>query len=330
MKVAFYSASGCSGCQLSFLDLSERLLDVMDELEIVWAAPLLKDSRYHELPEMEDGCIDVAFVEGGIRLDEQEEVVKLLRAKSRVLVAFGICATSGGVPGLSNFHSKEEILEAVYRKCPSADNPDGVYPQTTTLVDGKYELTLPAFRERLTPVDRVVEVDCYVGGCPPHYDHIAEVLKFLKEFSGPADFERKRWITSGRSVCDACPRNPVLKGEKMQMLDSVRRVLETPCDDSCLLEQGFLCFGPATQGDCRAACINVNIPCRGCGGQMPGARDYGARVLDFLSSIIEKEEVVDEITRAYPSFAKLIYTYTLPSAIIPGRVRKYHVREVYR
>lgn len=128
MKVAFYLASGCSGCQLSLLDLSERLLDVMSEVEIVWAAPLLKDSRYHQLSEMEDGSIDVAFVEGGIRLDDQEEVVRILRAKSRVLVALGICATSGGVPGLSNFHSKEEIFEAVYRKCPSSDNPDGVYP----------------------------------------------------------------------------------------------------------------------------------------------------------------------------------------------------------
>lgn len=324
MKVAFYLASGCSGCQLSFLDLSERLLEVVDELEIVWAAPLLKDSRYDQLSDMEDASIDVAFVEGGIRLDEHERVVKVLRAKSRTLVAFGVCATSGGVPGLSNFHSKEEVLDTVYRTCPTVDNPDEVYPQTTTLVDGRYELTLPAFQEKVVPVDRVVEVDFYVGGCPPHYDHIARVFEFLKK----SEKLINPWITSGRSVCDVCPRNPVLKGETVKKLDTVRRVLEVPPDDSCLLEHGFLCFGPATQGDCGAACIDVNMPCRGCGAQMPGARDYGAKVIDFLSSIIEKEEVVDEISKSYPSFARLIYTYSLPSALIPGRVRKYRVREV--
>ncbi len=325
MRVAFYLASGCSGCQLSFLDLSERLFDVVDELEIVWAAPLLRDSRYHQLSEMEEGYIDVAFIEGGIRLDEQEEVVKLLRAKSKILVAFGICATSGGVPGLSNFHSKEEVFEAVYRACPTVDNPDGTYPQTTTLVDGKYELTLPAFYERVVPVDKIVEVDYHVGGCPPHYDHIEDVLEFFKN---PEKLPKGSWITGGRSVCDVCSRNPFLKGEKLKMMDSVKRVLEIPSDESCLLEQGFLCFGPATQGDCKAACIKVNMPCRGCGGPMAGAKDYGARIIDFLSSIIAKEEVVDEISRIYPNFARMIYTYTLPSALIPGRVRKYHVREV--
>lgn len=326
MRVAFYLASGCSGCQLSFLDLSEKLLDIVDELEIVWAAPLLKDSKYHQLSEMEEGYIDVAFVEGGVRFDEQEKIVRLLRAKSRVLVAFGICAASGGVPGLSNFHSKEEVFEAVYRTCSTVDNSDGFYPQTTTLVDGKYELTLPAFYERVLPVDRIVEVDYYVGGCPPHYDHIATVLGiFLDPEKLP---EKGSWITAGRSVCDVCPRNPVLKGEEIKIPDSVRRVLEAPSDDSCLLRQGFLCFGPATQGDCNAACMSVNMPCRGCGGPMPGAGDYGAKVIDFLSSMIEKEEVVDDLSRTYPNFARLIYTYTLPSALIPGRVRKYHVREV--
>jgi F420-non-reducing hydrogenase small subunit len=323
-RIAFYLASGCSGCEMSFLDLSERLLDVMDGLEVVWAAPLLMDSKYHDLAELEDRYIDVAFIEGGIKLDEQEEIVRLLRKKSKVLVAFGVCATSGGIPGLSNFHSREEVFETVYRKSVTVDNPDGVYPQTTTLLNGKYELTLPTFYERVVPIDRIVEVDYYVGGCPPHYDHVAKVLEVLKK-EPP---EKGSWITSGRAVCDVCPRNPVPKGEKIKMMDSVKRVLEIPSDDSCLLEQGFLCFGPASQGDCRAACINVNMSCRGCGGPMPSAGDYGAKVIDFISSLIEKDGVVDEISRAYPSLARLIYAYTLPSALIPGRVRKYHVREV--
>ena len=41
--------------------------------------------------------VDLALVNGALRLDEQVEWARLLRRKARLLVAFGACAHTGGV-----------------------------------------------------------------------------------------------------------------------------------------------------------------------------------------------------------------------------------------
>ncbi len=304
--VAFYLASGCSGCEMSMLDLAEKLLDL--KFRLIWASPTLGDGKYDRIPE-----VDIAFIEGSIRLSEQEAIVRELREKSEVLVAFGICAACGGVPGLANLHSRDEILETVFRRTRTSDNPQNVLPQKTVLVDGKYEVTLPELYENVKPIDSIVKVDCYIGGCPPTPEQISEAINAV--LSG-----ERGWITSGRSVCDACPRS---LSSEMEWVERYLRV----AGDECFLKQGVLCFGPATQGDCKASCIKANAPCRGCGGPLPGVRDYGAKIVDMLATILD-EKGVEDLRSKYHSLAKLFYLYTLPSATIPGKVRRYHVREV--
>ena len=77
------------------------------------------------------------------------------------------------------------------------------------------------------------------------------------------------------------------------MLSKVLRTTEgTPDTETCLLQQGYICFGAITQGDCGGSCLKVNIPCRGCGGPIPGNEDYGAQALSTIGSILKDERLL--------------------------------------
>ena len=319
LKFAFYLAAGCAGCEMALVDLSEKLIDALDNLEIVFWAPTVADIKYNDLEAMPDKSIDIALVDGAIRLSEQEHIVKVLRKKAKILVAFGACASMGGIAGLANLHSKEEIFETVYFKTYSTDNPDNVTPQTKCVVDGKYELTLPEFWDEVKALHQVVEVDYFVGGCPPHHEHIERIVEAIISGNLPP---KGSWITNGKAVCDVCPRNPASKGEKREFIKEVKRTIEViPDEEKCLLQQGYICFGPITQGDCNASCPKVNIPCRGCGGPLPGTTDFGARVISSLASILD-DNAVDQALKKYPNFTKFLYRYSLPTALINKKIRR--------
>ncbi len=90
------------------------------------------DFKYKDVEAFEDGYIDVCLFNGAIRNSENEHIAKLLRRKSKVMVAFGACASMGGIPGLANVSNAQEIKDLVYTQNPSIDNPDKVYPQRPT------------------------------------------------------------------------------------------------------------------------------------------------------------------------------------------------------
>jgi heterodisulfide reductase subunit B len=99
--VAFYWAASCGGCEIAVLDINEKILDVLQIADIVFW-PVAMDIKYKDVENMPDKYIDVCFFNGGIRNSEQEHMAKLLRQKSKILIAYGACAHLGGVPGLAN------------------------------------------------------------------------------------------------------------------------------------------------------------------------------------------------------------------------------------
>src|SRR5512136_657960 len=133
LKIAFYWAASCGGCEIAVLDMNEKILDVARIADIVFW-PVALDVKYKDVESMPDKYIDIAFFNGSIRNSEQEHMAKLLRKKSKTLVAFGSCAHEGCVPGLANLHDQAEIFEHVYIKDKSNINPKKVMPQTKTLV----------------------------------------------------------------------------------------------------------------------------------------------------------------------------------------------------
>jgi hypothetical protein len=125
-KLAMYWASACGGCDVAVLNLGMKLIEFTERWEpVFWPAAM--DGKRSQVRAMADGEIDVCLFDGGIRTDEDAEMAHLLRAKSKVLVAFGSCAGEGCIPGLANQRSIESIYAAAYD--PSLnDNPDGIHP----------------------------------------------------------------------------------------------------------------------------------------------------------------------------------------------------------
>jgi F420-non-reducing hydrogenase small subunit len=313
LKIAFFLGGGCGGCDMAAMDAVQAILD-LQRLEIAFWSPIVTDNKYEDLAAIPDGAIDVGFYSGMIRLSDQELAAKTMRRKCKTLIAYGTCAALGGVPGLGNFHTRKEMLRTIYFDTCSTENPAGITPQTECL-EGECELTLPEFYGEVRPLKAVVEVDHFLGGCPPHHSFIEQIIRnILEKGLEPLDL----WITDSNTVCEVCARNPVAKGEQRKPVGTVKRLTDgIPDGDRCLLEQGYLCLGPLTQGSCGALCPRVNVPCAGCGGPIPGVKDFGLRAVSTVASLLENEELVAQI----PGPAKLFYRYTLPASLFGKKVK---------
>lgn len=138
--------------------------------------PCAADFKYADVARYEDGYIDVCLFNGGIRNTEQETVARLLRKKSRTLVAYGTCASDGGIPALANLSSREALFQFAFHDSPSTENPKGIVPQpeTETAV-GKIEI--PDFYQAVLRLKDIVPVDYEIPGCPPQADRVWEVIQ---------------------------------------------------------------------------------------------------------------------------------------------------------
>ena len=136
LKLASYWAAACGGCDVAILDIHEKILDLAAAADIVFW-PIATDFKYSDVEAMPDGHIDVTLFHGAVRNSENEHLAHLLRAKSKALVAFGSCAHIGGIPGLANLFTREEIFKRVYHETPSTVNPEKVEPQPKLAVAGR-------------------------------------------------------------------------------------------------------------------------------------------------------------------------------------------------
>ena len=107
-------------------------------------------------------------------------MAQLLRKKSKVLVAFGSCASEGCIPGLANVTNRREIFDTVYHQTPSTENPDRIEPQPKTEVP-EGTLHLPVFYDTLRTLDQTVPVDYYLPGCPPEAERIWDAITAIVE-----------------------------------------------------------------------------------------------------------------------------------------------------
>ena len=320
LQLAFYWAASCGGCEIAVLDIDEKILDVAAIADILFW-PVAIDTKYKDVEAMKDNSIDVCFFNGSIRTSEQLHLAELLRKKSKVLVAFGACAVNGGIPGLANLSSKDEIFSVAYLENPSTINPDKIFPKTSVEVE-EGTLILPEFYDVVKSLDQVVEVDYYLPGCPPHPNMIMIAINAIAENALPP---KGSVIGPLKSVCDECKFE---KSEKM--ITEIKRVYEVEhLEDKCLLEQGIICLGPATRGGCEAQCLEANMPCTGCGGPTPNSIDQGASMISALASILglegEEEMSEDEVDKLIEQIVDPVgtfYKYGLPTALLNRRVKK--------
>ncbi len=156
--------AGCSGCHMSFLDLDEWLFEVAKYVDVVYS-PVGSDIK--EYPEN----VDVCLVEGAVANEDNLELLKQVRERTKFLISFGDCAVTANVPAMRNMlGSAEPVLTRGYLELgditPQLPNEPGIVPE---LLD------------RVSPVHEVVEVDLYLPGCPPSADRIkAAIAPLLK------------------------------------------------------------------------------------------------------------------------------------------------------
>ena len=303
--LALYWAASCGGCEIAVLAINEKILDVAGLFDIVFW-PVAVDAKVRDVERMPDGSIDVCLFNGGIRTSEQEYMAQLLRKKSKVLVAFGSCAQEGCIPGLANLNNRRQIFDTVYRDTPSTENPEGIEPQPQTPV-AEGMLHLPVFYDTVRTLDQAVPVDYYLPGCPPEADRIWDAITAIVEAKLPPPGSV---IGAETTVCQECPRT---RNEKK--IKKFYRTWEiVPDEETCLLEQGLLCCGIATRAGCGARCPRVNSPCIGCYGPNEGVRDFGARLMTALASVIDSTdpEEIDRIIReGIPDAVGNFYRFSL-------------------
>ncbi|GMV67249.1 MAG: NADP oxidoreductase [Candidatus Omnitrophica bacterium] len=149
---------GCSGCHMSFLDLDERLVGILDKADLVYS-PLVDIKKF---PDM----VDIALIEGAVSSNEDQEKVRNIRRHTRCLVSLGDCAVNSNVPGMRNYFKVEELFNRGYFENATRN------PRVP-------DVGLPQLLKRACPVHEVVQVDFFIPGCPPSADAIHFVLNEL-------------------------------------------------------------------------------------------------------------------------------------------------------
>jgi coenzyme F420-reducing hydrogenase gamma subunit len=167
-RVGVVKLASCDGCQLTLLDLEDELLPILGRFELI------------EFPEAtstrSEGPYDVLLVEGSVSTPEQAEEIVDLRARSRLLVTIGACATAGGIQALRNAADEPAWRASVYPE------PDYVSSLATA-----------------TPVAEHVAVDAELRGCPIAPGQLLELLTALRVGRRPQ--------LPSESVCQGCKRD---------------------------------------------------------------------------------------------------------------------------
>ncbi len=315
-KLAMYWASACGGCDVAVLNLGMKLIEFTERWEpVFWPAAM--DGKRQDVRDMADDEIDVCLFDGGIRTDEDAEMAHLLRAKSKVLVAFGSCASEGCIPGLANQRPVSAVFAAAYD--PELNDVNGGTP------NGPWaspfgELELPTLEVRLRTLGQVVDVDYSVPGCPPETERIAEVLGAVTaalDGTGPLPPKGAVLGAGVSTVCDECTRERGVKNikefKRIQTLAEVDPNL-------CLLEQGLPCCGPAARDGCGAKCPAAGAPCIGCYGATQGVADFGARLLSAYASVVEASEPedIERVLAGLPDTVGQFYRFSLAASLLHG------------
>ncbi len=170
-KVAFFDFSCCEGCQLQIVNLEEKILDLVDIVQVV---------SFREAMKEHSDDYDIAFVEGSIMRPMDEERLKQIRSNARILVALGTVACFGGMNKLRNKWPVAEVMAEVYGDAAIEGNP--------------YFDVLPT-----RAIDEVVAVDAYIPGCPINRNEFARVVTSLAVGRKPS--------LPNYPVCVECKKN---------------------------------------------------------------------------------------------------------------------------
>lgn len=166
-KVATAWFESCAGCHMSFLDMDERVIDLV-KLGVTFSASPVTDLK---VPEDD---VDIGIIEGSIGNTAHEEEAKMMREKCKIIIALGDCAVFGGIPTMRNRFDKREVLEKGY-----------YYAETNHNKHIPSSEDISKLLDKVKAVNEVIKVDYYIPGCPPPPDSIFTALVNLVEGKKP-------------------------------------------------------------------------------------------------------------------------------------------------
>ena len=162
--LATLQLAGCFGCHTSFLDIDERILELVKFVDLQ-NGPF---TDFKEYPDDSSPLIDFGLVEGGCSDTGAIKALKKLRKHCRILISIGQCAINGNLPAMRNGKTVEEILRESYVDGLTVANP---------LIPDDEEL--PKLLDRVYPCHEIVKIDGFLPGCPPKADLFWDALHLL-------------------------------------------------------------------------------------------------------------------------------------------------------
>jgi len=251
VRIAIVSLSTCGGCSATLLENPDELAQLLEKVDISYC-PMLIDSE-------EIGEVDVAIVDGTVRVKEDEEKLMEARHKSKYVVAWGTCAAFGGIPVFANEYELEELIHESYGE---AKDTFSYYLSGTRGIDWstyqKQENELKLLR-RARKADDFVQINYYLPGCPPR---VGLLNNLVDELRGEGQTEKTKAI-----VCAECSRKPLKTNIDYFWVYPRPEWDITHCLTSC----GSICMGFITRGGCGAVCPQGGLPCWGCRGPSESA-----------------------------------------------------------
>jgi F420-non-reducing hydrogenase small subunit len=272
---------------MGIVDLHERLLKVLEDIEIL-RLPILVDEKLY--PKATLGIIT-----GALRTEHDVECAKRMRESCTTILAFGTCAVFGGPQGSGYAHALGDLEKTAFVNNPTTE---------THFVPNE---NVPKLLETgVAPIDTVIDVDLYLPGCPPHAYYVFEALRAILQGSAP-EF-------GNHNVCFKCTRH--MEHSKVSAL---RRLHEGPVEPkTCFLSQGVLCMGSATLDRCLAPCPERGAPCTGCGGPSESVvlepnRDIRTEVAHRMAMLTTIPEA--DIVHSIEKQACTYYAYAMASTV---------------
>ena len=167
LRLATVWLAGCSGCHMALLDLDEEWFELAEQVEIVYS-PVFSDTK--QFPDAVDACL----VEGAVGSTHDLALARIVRSRSRRVIALGDCAVTTNVPGLRNLlrsphrSGAEAVLDLAYGA------PGNLHPQSPRAPG-----LLPALLDTVLPLHAVIPVDAYLPGCAPSLPRLRLLLEAL-------------------------------------------------------------------------------------------------------------------------------------------------------
>jgi len=210
-RVGIFDFACCEGCQLQIANMGEDVLSLLGAIEVMEWREVMSEKWGKKL--------DIAIVEGSVTDPHAVKRIKQIRKRAKVIIAYGSCATIGGVNGMKNNFPLDDIRGYVY---------------------GEH---YPYFKTEVTKaVHQVVPVDYFIHGCPVYVPEVVVVLK--------AALRGIPYYVPDYPVCVECKlnENVCMYDKKVTCLGPVTRA---GCNSWCI-NNGNICYG------CRGMVSNPN------------------------------------------------------------------------